>query len=172
MKQLIIFLIIINNLFGFEKITSFEANFKQIITNKNKKIIKYSGKVFFKIKKEPKILWIYEKPILKKVYIIGKKVTIIEPELEQVIIAKLDSNYNLAKILKNAKKINNNLYEAKLQNIIYKIKLNNNKIKTISFKDNLDNKNEIIFENAKQNLKLDNKLFTFNIPYDYDVINK
>ena len=172
MKSLIVFLIVVFNLFGFEKITSFAANFKQIITSKNNKNIKYSGRIYLKLKKETKILWIYEKPILKKVYIINKKVTIIEPELEQVIITKLDSNYNLAKILNNAKKIANNLYEAKIQNLIYKIKIKDKKIKKISFKDKLDNKNEITFYNIKQNLNLDDKLFSFNIPYDYDVINK
>jgi len=172
MKSLIVLLLIVFNLIAFDKIGSFQANFRQIITNKNGKNVKYSGEIYFKLGKNQKILWIYNKPILKKIYIINTKVTIIEPELEQVIITKLDTNYNLIKILKKAKKIDKNLYEARIGNLIYKIRLINKKIDIIEFNDELGNHNKINFINVNQNIKIKDKIFEFNIPYEYDVINK
>jgi len=171
MKILIIFFIIMH-LFAFEKIFSFEADFKQVITTKNGKNIRYSGKIYFKFNNNQKILWIYKKPILKKIYILDKKINIIEPELEQVIITGLDSNYNLIKILKNAKKIDKNLYKAKIGNVIYEIQLAKNKIKSIKFSDELQNNNKINFFNIKQNIQLKDEIFEFNIPYDYDVVSR
>ncbi|HIE35206.1 MAG TPA: hypothetical protein EYP79_03290, partial [Campylobacterales bacterium] len=66
MKALIIFSLFFLKLFAIE-IDSFESSFIQTITNDSNKKIEYFGKLYFK--KPIKILWRYEKPIKKDIFI-------------------------------------------------------------------------------------------------------
>jgi len=154
----------------FEKIDTFKANFLQTVTNESGKKVKYEGEVY--IKKDGKVLWRYESPIKKDVYVLGKEVLINEPELEQIIITTLEKNIDIVTLLKKAKKIDNNLYSTDLYDTEYLIKIDNDLIKTISYKDQLSNKIDINFTNIENNLDFDDSIFTFEIPKDYDVIRK
>ena len=77
---------------------SFKASFTQVITSSSKNIIEYKGEVF--IKKSGKILWKYETPVVKNVYINNDFAIVDEPELEQAIFTQLDSEINIIKLLK------------------------------------------------------------------------
>jgi len=151
-------------------IQTYKADFKQIITNQSNKDIVYNGKIF--IKSPFSILWIYDEPIVKYVYINDNKVAIIEPDLEQAIITKLSQEINIFKLLTESKKISDELYKNTVNNIEYSMIIKNNQLKQITYKDEIDNNVNINFSNIKQNINIDNNKFKYEIPYDYDIIRK
>lgn len=155
---------------GFSEKNSYEANFKQVITNNSNSQISYEGKLY--IKKPSNILWQYTQPIEKKVYINGKDVIILEPELEQAIVSKLQNKLNLLEILQKAKKINESKYEATLYNTKYYLKIKDDELIGISYKDELENSVSIKMANIKSNHNIDDKRFKISIPEDFDIIEK
>ena len=118
------------------------------------------------------IVWKYSDPIEKYVYITNTEVTIIEPELEQAIVTKLQKEINILKLLKNAEKITNNTYRSEAYNNIYILSIKNNQLTQIKYKDEIDNKITIKFDNIKQNEDIANAIFKYHIPFEYDVIRK
>ena len=50
--------------------------------------------------------------------------------------------------------------------------IKDNKINSISYKDELENKILISFDNAKQNIDLNDDIFNFLAPEFYDIIKK
>jgi outer membrane lipoprotein carrier protein len=153
-----------------KNLDSFFGNFKQTITSDSKSVIEYNGKVF--IKKSGKILWQYETPIKKNVYIDNTMAIVDEPELEQAIFTKLDNEINIIKLLNEAKKIDNENYVSTINGIKYSIKVQDNKISKITYKDELDNLVNINFLNIVQNGDISDEIFKFIIPSHYDVIRK
>ena len=151
-------------------LNSFQANFVQKITSDSKNVIEYKGEVF--IKKSGKILWQYETPIKKNVYIDNTMAIVDEPELEQAIFTKLDNEINIIKLLNEAKKIDNENYVSTINGIKYSIKVQDNKISKITYKDELDNLVNINFLNIVQNGDIADEIFKFIIPSHYDVIRK
>jgi len=172
MKLLIIlfFSIFVAFASNFKDINSFEATFKQSIINNSGSEILYSGKIF--IKKPFSIVWEYRKPIEKYVYIIDKKATIIEPDLEQAIFSTLDKKINILKLLENAQQISPNQYISTFNNIDYTLTIINNQLEQINYKDSIDNNISISFTNIKQNHTIPNQIFQFTIPNEYDIIRK
>lgn len=154
----------------FENIKTFEANFTQSIVNSSKKEIKYFGKVF--IKEPSKILWKYESPIVKNVFIVKNFAIIDEPELEQAIFTSLNNEINILKLLKNAKKNDLNTYQTTMNNVSYIINVENKKINSIKYVDELENKITIIFSKSSYNNEINDTLFKFIAPKDYDIIRK
>lgn len=168
MKALIIFSLFFLKLFAIE-IDSFESSFIQTITNDSNKKIEYFGKLYFK--KPIKILWRYEKPIKKDIFITENRVTIIEPELEQITISENFEVKNIINILKNATKLSNELYLAKYNNQKYLIYLSKNGIlKKIEFRDDFNNMVEILFLNPKQNIDINDSIFKIYIDPTFDII--
>ena len=172
MKFLIILPYFITILFAnnLKDINSFEATFKQSIINSANKEIIYTGKIY--IKKPLQILWQYNEPIEKFVFIKDEYVTIIEPELEQAIISKLDKEFNILELLSNATKISDSQYLTTFNNIQYNLTIIDNKLQQISYKDTIDNDIFISFSNVHQNQSIPNKTFEFQIPKEYDIIRK
>lgn len=154
----------------FNNIKSFQASFEQTIVNSSKTAIKYEGEIY--IKDNSKILWKYKTPIIKNVYILENVAIVDEPELEQAIYTSLDKEINLFKILEEAKQTAKNEYEATLNSINYTILLKENKISTISYKDELENQVSIHFNHVIQNQDIDGELFKFLPPVSYDIIRK
>lgn len=170
-----IFLILLSSLFVFssddiKNISSFQSKFIQTINSASNDIIEYEGEVF--IKNNGKILWKYQKPVLKNVYINNNSAIVEEPELEQAIFTSLDSQINIIKLLEEAKKIQDDKYEAKINDVLYNIYMEKNIIKKISYKDNLENIVNIVFFETKQNIHLDDSIFIFYAPKNYDLIRK
>ncbi len=159
--------IVLAGVFDFETISS---EFKQTITNEENSKIIYKGNFYATSK--AKALWIYKSPIDKKIYFSQKRVVIIEPELEQVIITNLQNTPNLTEILKSAKKTNANMYETTYDGVQYVIHVKNNNINTISYSDKLENSVKIELFNQSINTFLDDTLFTPTIPKNFDIITQ
>ena len=153
---------------SINNINSFEADFKQIITDEKDKKLTYSGHIL--ASKPQNALWNYTKPVKKKIYIQGHIVTIVEPEIEQVIQRELSSDFNFFKIIKRAKQIDKNKYLAVDKNIKFTIFIKDETIKSISYIDEFENNVKIVFKNQKQNKKIDSKIFYPIIPPEYDII--
>ncbi|MGB5866674.1 MAG: LolA-like outer membrane lipoprotein chaperone [Arcobacteraceae bacterium] len=170
-KLLFIILCTINlNANNFQNIKSFEAKFTQTIKNPSGTKVFYNGTIH--IKEPYLVLWQYKKPIEKLVYIKKYTITIIEPELEQAIVTKLDKEINILELLKNATLISENTYLSKFNNVEYTVTLKNDILNSISYKDELENSVNINFKDVRQNHKIDEEIFKFVIPYEYDLIKK
>jgi outer membrane lipoprotein carrier protein len=170
MKKLLFIVFFISMLFGdIKNINTFEASFNQTITNELDKKITYTGKVY--IKKPSLALWKYNTPVTKDIFINENKVYIIEPDLEQVTISKINNNFNMIDIINSAKKINNDKYKTIIDGMDAYIFTKNGQIKKISYTDNLANDVVIEFQNTIQNIKINKDVFKVKIPYGYDIIN-
>jgi len=172
MKSLILSFFFATILFAnnLQNINSFEASFKQSIINSSNKEILYTGKIY--IKKPLQIVWQYNEPTQKFVYIKNNNVTIIEPELEQVIISKLDKEFNILELLNTSTKISSSEYLATFNNTQYTLTVINDILQSIGYKDNIDNNILISFSKIDQNKPILDNIFEFKIPTDYDIIRK
>jgi len=152
------------------KLNSFSANFLQTITDETGKILPYKGSI--KAVKPQFATWKYEFPVEKDVYINAEKIVIVEPELEQVIISKLDKEFNILELLNNSTKVSSSQYLATFNNTQYKLTIIDNKLQEISYKDSIDNDILISFSNIHQNKTISDKIFEFQIPKEFDIIRK
>ncbi|MCK9453528.1 LolA-like outer membrane lipoprotein chaperone [Sulfurimonas sp.] len=169
MKQFLLTILITMQLFAsLEEMTSFEADFVQSITDEKEKVLSYSGHIV--ALKPQNAKWSYIKPVKKDVYINNFEVTIVEPEIEQVIIKRLESNFDFFKIVSNAKKIGNNLYVAYYRDSKFSIVKNGNLIESISYLDEFENKVKIVFKNQKQDHAINESLFMPKYPMEFDII--
>jgi outer membrane lipoprotein carrier protein len=157
---------------GFSNITdikTFEADFIQKITDEKNKTLTYNGHL--KASKPAYALWEYKNPIQKNIYIEFDKITIIEPELEQAIIKYINEDFDFFSMIRNSKKIDDNMYVATFKQTNFYIETDTKKIKSISYKDELDNNVIIIFNSVIQNKEISKSIFTPNIPQGYDILN-
>jgi len=148
---------------------SYEADFRQVVTNDKGNTLEYSGHI--KAMKPQYALWEYLKPSSKLIYINKNMATIIEPDLEQVIVKKLHNSIDFFKIIKNARKIDKNKYVAEFQSVHYTINIIDSDLKSIEYKDQLDNAILINFTKQVVNKAMSIKEFEPFIPSEYDLIN-
>ena len=149
-------------------ITSFDADFMQKITDDKNKVLTYKGHIT--ASKPQNAFWNYISPIEKNVYITKFDVTIVEPELEQVIIRKVSNDFDFFKMIKNAKKIKKDMYRANYKETMFTIATKDNLIVSISYLDNFENIVKITFSNQKQNIKINRKVYQAKFPLGYDII--
>ncbi|MFA6138703.1 MAG: LolA-like outer membrane lipoprotein chaperone [Sulfurimonas sp.] len=169
MKHILILLISFTLGFAsLDEINSFEADFTQSVTDENNKVLSYSGLIM--AAKPQNVMWDYEKPIKKNVYINTESVTIVEPEIEQVIVKEIESNFNFFNMIKNAKKVKENTFVATYKESIFTITTKNSFIKSISYTDEFENRVVITFDNQKQNESINSNVFVPKIPTDFDII--
>lgn len=169
MKQVLMAVLCSTLSFGaIDNINSFKADFIQSVTDDNNSTLSYSGYVV--AKKPQNALWNYSKPIKKDVYINEYSVTIVEPEIEQVIIKRIESNFDFFMMIKNAIKISKNRYEANYKEAKFIIATKNDLIESISYRDEFDNKVKIVFKNQKQDIDIEDKVFIPNYPLEFDII--
>jgi len=157
----------------FAKIGDFktiQSDFIQKVTNDQNQTIVYEG--IFYATHDQKALWIYQKPVAKKIYFNQSKVLIIEPELEQAIMTTLDNTPNIAQILHEAQEIAPHTYITKFMDTTYTITASNDTIEKITYKDKLENRVTILFSNQSINLFLDEELFRADIPKGYDIVRE
>jgi len=169
MRFILLLLLLLNYSFAsMLNITSFQADFTQTITDEKKQELSYRGNV---TALQPQYaLWKYQLPIEKSIYVEPSKIIIIEPEIEQVIIKEVASDFDFFRLLKSAKKVGVNTYVTFIKGTKYLITIEKNLVSSISYKDELDNSVKILFTNQKQNIKLSKAMFIPIIPDDYDVI--
>lgn len=145
---------------------SFGADFTQSVRS-NDALIEYSGSFIIT---QNKAFWDYKKPVLKQLFISKNELIILEPELEQAMITSLDKVPNLSAIFKSAKKLSNTRYEATYEGVRYNISLENDEIKSISYKDELDNAVSITLFNVRRDFVVDESIFEAKIPKNYDIL--
>jgi len=171
MKYILILSLLFTLNFGsFIQLSSFEADFKQTVTDDTSKKLTYSGHI--QAKSPRYALWQYLQPINKNIYVLSDKIIIIEPEIEQVIIKKLSLNFDFFTMINSARKISKDKYTTNIDGIKYTIDVINNIVISISYKDNFDNKVEILFSKQVQNKTISKNIFTPLIPKGYDIIDE
>lgn len=149
---------------------NFSADFTQVVVDENKKELKYEGKLYAKYPSTS--YWNYVKPIKKEIYINENVVTLVEPDLEQVIIQNIENQIDLIRLMKDAKKISDTFYEKTYLGTTYTIKMKNNLPSNISYKDKFDNKVSILLSNIDTSTILKSKTFKANYSSDFDVIKQ
>ena len=171
MKTLLLMLGFISTLFGFsDSIYSFSASFEQRIVDDQNKTITYYGNVWSK--RPDMALWKYEKPIEKSVYIRGKRVVIIEPELEQALIKNINNDIDFFAIISAAKPIGKGKYQTNYMDQIFTITLKQGVIERIEYQDTFENKVVMQFSDQRQNKLIDDEKFTAKVPKEYDIIKE
>lgn len=149
---------------------SISANFTQVVVDENKKELKYEGRLYAKYPNRS--YWNYIKPVKKEIYINEDVVTLVEPDLEQVIIQNLENQIDIIRLMKDAKKISDSMYEKTYLGTTYTIKMKKNLPSSISYKDKFDNKVSILLSNIDTKTILGEKRFQVNYPSDFDVIKQ
>lgn len=147
-----------------------QSDFLQKVTNDQNKTIVYEGT--FYATQDKKALWVYKKPVAKKIYFNNNRVVIIEPELEQAILTTLENTPNIAQLLREAKEIKPNHYTAHYLETTYTIFAGKETLEKVLYRDKLDNAVEIIFSNQSTNLFIDDELFRPEIPKTYDIVRE
>ncbi|MEN8146279.1 MAG: LolA-like outer membrane lipoprotein chaperone [Campylobacterota bacterium] len=169
MRIIVAALLVLSPLFAVsEKTETMKADFIQTITDDKKSTITYKGSML--AKRPSMALWHYTEPIEKTVYITASRVTIVEPELEQAIIKRLDNNIDILAILASAKKDGKNSYTAYYNNKEYHIAMQGNMIRSISYSDDFDNVVKIVFSAQQINKSIKKSRFKADIPSDFDII--
>lgn len=149
---------------------NFQADFVQKITNTKQKVITYSGKVRFSNKAHFK--WSYKEPTKKEVCTDGQELLVVDHDLEQVSAYIVSNGIDIAKILQKAKPYRENVYVAKYDGKQYTIQLDKQqKLHSIAYYDDLDNKVQIIFQHMKHGKgNLPSQSMKCNYPKSYDMI--
>ncbi len=174
MKKILLTVSIISStLFSasLERLSTLESNFKQSIVNDQNSKITYSGKMYA-TKQNNQALWEYNSPIEKSIYYKDGNIVIIEPELEQAIFAKLTKVPNVLQLLNSAKDIGNNQLVTTFNSIKYTITVDGDKIKKITYKDEIQNSVTIEFNSQKSNQKISSSRFAYKIPLEYDILEQ
>jgi len=171
MKSLLLLIVSLSSLFAFaDSVRSFSADFTQQITDDTNKTITYDGHV--DAARPDKARWEYREPIEKSVFVIGQKVTIIEPELEQAIVKTFRDEIDLFKILSKAEKLDDETYLAEHKSQKFLLKIRDDVPMAISYRDAFDNTIRILFSHQKVNRNLPEALFVPEIPAGYDILSE
>ncbi|MDR1460893.1 MAG: LolA-like outer membrane lipoprotein chaperone [Campylobacteraceae bacterium] len=174
MRILSIFIIFFGFLYAQDDIKSISSDFVQIITSSEGDSLKYEGN--FQALNDGKdnfALWIYEKPIEKKIYFTNSRVVMIEPDLEQAVITSIEEMPDISSILGkalNANKQTNKDVNVTVLNTTYNIYFEKSVPTKISYMDNLDNKIDILLENTNLNINIYKLTFQVEIPEGFDVV--
>ncbi len=149
---------------------AFKASFIQQVKNNKGKIIKYRGKIFFNSPSETK--WIYNSPTKKEVCTSGRRLVVIDHDLEQVSYYSIDKRFNLSKVLRDARLYKGNIYTTKFKGKLYTVVVNKRgEVQQIAYKDNLDNTVNLIFTRMRYLRKLlPSSKFVCARPKNYDTI--
>lgn len=169
MRFLIILPFLYASLFAFgENIESFQAKFVQTIVDEENKTLVYKGEMYSK--RPDMVLWHYMEPINKKIYLTKKRAVVVEPELEQAIIKKLQGEIDFFGILTSAKAVGGTHYKATYKKIVFTLTEVNGVIESLSYTDELENKVRITFSDQRQNRPMEDTFFRPKIPKGFDII--
>ena len=149
---------------------NFQAQFEQKITNTKKKVIHYSGKVYFS--NHNVLKWAYHKPTQKEVCTDGRELMVVDHDLEQISYYRINQGFDFSKILQKAKHYRKNVYVATYQNKQYTIQVDTKgKLQSVAYFDDLENKVQIVFKKVTYGKgKLSPALLQCKKPKNYDSI--
>ena len=169
MRKTVITILFCTSLFALgESTQTLESDFVQTIVDDKNATITYEG---IMLAKRPSMaLWHYSKPVEKSVFIRNNTITIVEPELEQAIVKKLDNTVDILAIITSARKESKGHYTAFYHEKEYHITMDDKRLKSIHYNDAFDNHVTITFSKQRINHKIDDVRFEANIPEDFDVI--
>lgn len=155
---------------GIRMPAAFSADFLQKVTNPKKKVILYKGKVTMKAPSTLK--WIYREPTKKEVCSDGKRVTVVDHDLEQVSFYRMNKKFDLAAVLRSARHYKDSLYVANYGGKSYTIALDaKGRISQIAYRDDMDNVVNIHFNRIRYlSAPPPAKKLKCRIPADYDRI--
>ncbi|WP_169783946.1 LolA-like outer membrane lipoprotein chaperone [Campylobacter curvus] len=148
---------------------SLQSDFTQIVFSEGSSVT-YKGR--FYAKNDNTALWIYESPTPKRIYFDKQRVVVIEDELEQAIISRLDDTPNLTQILAHAEQIQPTLYKAIYDGVDYLVTMKNGLPVMIDYKDKLSNKIKITLNNTLKDAIIPQETLTPVIPQGYDIVNQ
>lgn len=147
---------------------NFQADFVQKITNPKQKVITYNGKVRFS--NGTLFKWSYKEPTKKEVCTDGQELLVVDHDLEQVSAYRISDGIDIAKILQKAEPYSPNVYVAVYDAKKYTIQVDREqKLHSIAYYDDLDNKVQIIFQHMKYgkgNLPAESMKCNYPIAYD------
>lgn len=149
-------------------LNSFNSKFIQTIIDESNKKIVYTGELW--ASKPQNALWVYQKPIQKSVYVNGSKITVIEPQIEQVTIRTLDDEIDFLQIIQKAKKVDEDKYSATVKGQTYTVQFKNTLLVSIAYKDSYDNRVTIQFTNPVQNKAIEANRYKPSVPDGFDII--
>lgn len=170
MKRILVLFALATMCFGANELdfNTLSSDFTQTVSSKTKKIT-YSG--YFALHKDLGAFWHYKTPATKLIYFNYRRVTILEPELEQAILTDLKDSPNLTSILSQAKMTSKDTYKALYDNTTYTIKVKNGLPTSIDYTDKLDNKVSIKLSKTRKNEPINQGLLEPNIPENYDILS-
>ncbi|WP_353662312.1 LolA-like outer membrane lipoprotein chaperone [Hydrogenimonas sp. SS33] len=147
-----------------------QADFNQSIINKeNNETIRYEGHFALKVPGMAK--WVYTRPLSKTICLDNDRAWVIEPELEQATLYRLNRAIPLVAILKKAKRIAPGRYEAKYEGVDYDITVDDKgRPLTLSYRDELGNRVLMRFSNLNT-APFDPALLKCDIPDGFDIID-
>jgi len=174
LKKIILFILTTLLLSGGELSIpqSFTADFVQSVTNTKGKRIDYKGRVFYGDKRAK---WIYSSPTQKEICRNGSNIIIVDHDLEQVNFLKIGKQWSLATILSGAKPYKKNIYTTVYDGKVYTVRKqkSNNKIDSVAYFDDLDNKVQILFKRVRyKSGQISKKNVYYKIPRGYDIIEE
>jgi outer membrane lipoprotein carrier protein len=147
-----------------------EAKFVQKVSNPKKKVIRYEGTLL--LDNKARFKWSYRKPTKKEVCSDGKRLTVVDHDLEQVSFYRLNRGFDLGSMLKRAKHYKGRLYTARYQGRTYTIALDGRgRIEQIAYRDDMDNVVNIHLYGVRTFSKAPTPgRFRCSYPKSYDVI--
>ena len=177
------------NYFSFIKgLNSFSASFKQnTYQNDGSLLSESNGNLIYK--KEAKYILEYENPSKIKFVSDGQFITTYDEELEQVIIQSYKNTFkeNIIDIMTNEVLIKEKFtlksyvkgddyyikfipLKSDIEDNIFLLVINNNRIKEISFMNDFEQSVIMKFKDFKNNVSVVDSLFKIDIPKNFDVI--
>jgi outer membrane lipoprotein carrier protein len=147
-----------------------EAQFVQKVTNPQKRVIQYSGKVL--MDSGNRFKWSYVRPTRKEVCSDGRQVIVVDHDLEQVSFYRMEKGFDLGAVLKRARHYKDNLYTATYQGRTYTLAVDGKgRIEQIAYRDDMDNVVNIHLKKIKSlSRPPSSKRMRCPYPKDYDVI--
>jgi len=148
----------------------FNAFFEQTVTNPKGKVIRYRGKVAYT--QGNLLKWSYTEPTQKEVCTDGHEILVVDHDLEQISVYRIDKGFDLAHILKNAKPYKASVYVTEYEGKRYTVKLDKNgRLHSVAYYDDLDNKVQIGFGKMRYGKgALPVSVMRCNYPATYDII--
>jgi outer membrane lipoprotein carrier protein len=139
---------VLGNAGGIALPAGMEASFTQKVTNPQKKVLLYRGKLLMDDGRRFK--WSYLKPTRKEVCSDGRRVTVVDHDLEQVSFYRMKKSFDLGAVLARAKHYKDNLYTAKYQGRTYTLAVDaKGHVEQVAYRDDMDNVVNIHLKNLK-----------------------
>jgi outer membrane lipoprotein carrier protein len=169
MKSLHLFLLLSLTLWGsFIDFKDASVAFKQTVTNDQNRTLTYSGILHMKVPSH--IVWEYQTPVVKKIYIAKKHVTVYEPDLLQATIFKSGKELNPITIFNESKQVDTTTRKVLFDKREIVIKHNKKEIESLHFLDEVENRVAIRFTHYNYTPTFNKDFFIFYPDSETDVI--